>query len=252
LKPRHAPSTTRRPLRRRAKRTPEAHTLRAPALLQLLWLASPALPIGGFSYSEGLEAAVEAQAVTDADSAAAWLTDQLHLVFARSDLAVIARAQAAWQRQDTDSARALNDWVHATRESAELHQQSSQMGRSLAAWLADRDAGDPRVAALAAFAPAPTWPVAWALAAARAAAPPRETLLAAAFGWGENAVQAAVRAVPLGQGAGQRILARLAAEIPGAVDAALALATGERQAYAPRLAILSAQHEVQYSRLFRS
>ena len=190
--------------------------------------------------------------MTDADSAAQWLVDQLHLVFARSDLAVIARAQAAWRREDTESARALNGWVHATRESAELHQQTAQMGRSLAAWLADRDAGDPRGAALAAFAPAPTWPVAWALAAARAAAPPREALLAAAFGWAENAVQAAVRAVPLGQAAGQRILARLAGEIPAAADAALALAAGDRQAYAPRLAILSAQHEAQYSRLFRS
>jgi urease accessory protein len=252
LKRRRASSLAGRPTRWRLKHAHGATTLRGTALLQLLWLASPALPIGGFSYSEGLEAAVEAQAVTDADSAAAWLTDQLHLVLARSDLAVIARAHAAWQRHDAETARDLNDWVHATRETAELRLQATQMGRSLAAWLADRDADDPRVAALATFAPAPTWPVAWALAAARAGTPVREALLAAAFGWAENAMQAAVRAVPLGQGAGQRILARLATEIPAAADAALALAAGERQAYAPRFAILSAQHEVQYSRLFRS
>ena len=254
----HHPATVApRPRRRRLHRAAspertEAPALRAPALLQLLWLASPALPIGGYSYSEGLESAVDAGVVADAESAGAWLTDQLHLVFARSDLAVIARAQPAWQRHDLDTARTLNDWVQATRESAELRQQADQMGRSLAAWLADRAPDDPRMEALAAFPPAPTWPVAWALAASRAGAPPREALLAAAFGWAENLVQATVKAIPLGQGAGQRILARLAAEIPAAADAALALAPHERQAYAPRLAILSAQHEVQYSRLFRS
>jgi urease accessory protein len=252
LKSRRASTLARRPPRRRLKHARDATTLRAPALLQLLWLASPALPIGGFSYSEGLEAAVETQAVTDAHSAADWLADHLDLVLARSDLAVIARAHAAWQRDDSESARELNDWVHATRETAEMRLQASQMGRSLAAWLADRDADDPRVAALATFAPSPAWPVAWALAASRAGAPAREALLAAAFGWVENMVQAAVKTVPLGQSAGQRILARLAAEIPAATDGALALAAGQRQAYAPRLAILSAQHEVQYSRLFRS
>ena len=80
----------------------------------------------------------------------------------------------------------------------------------------------------------------------------REALLACAFGWAENMIQAAVKSVPLGQSAGQRILARLAAEIPAAIDHALALGDDERQAFAPMLAILSARHETQYSRLFRS
>jgi len=77
-------------------------------------------------------------------------------------------------------------------------------------------------------------------------------LLAFAFGWAENMVQAALKAVPLGQSAGQRILGRLSLEIPAAVDHAMQLADGERQAFTPMLAILSAQHETQYSRLFRS
>src|SRR5438445_10398467 len=92
--------------------------LPAASLLQLLWLASPALPIGGFSYSEGLEAAIEAGCASDEAAAGDWLLDQLHLALARSDLPVIARAFAAWQRHDVETARELNAWVHATRETA--------------------------------------------------------------------------------------------------------------------------------------
>ena len=106
--------------------------------------------------------------------------------------------------------------------------------------------------ALAAQAPSPTWPVAFALAAVQSGAPLREALLAFGFGWGENMVQAAVKSLPLGQSAGQRILGALAAEIPAAAEHAAGLTDSERQAYAPMLAILSSQHETQYSRLFRS
>ncbi|MFL6661452.1 MAG: urease accessory protein UreF [Rhizobacter sp.] len=223
----------------------------APALLQLIWLASPALPVGGFSYSEALEPAVEAGLVANEAQAAGWLADQLQLSLARSDIAVVCRALDAWQRGDVAAVTALNDWVVATRETHELAQQTQQMGRSLVEWLKNRPP-DARVATLAALAPAPTWPVAFALAAAQTGATPRDGLLAFAFGWAENMVQAALKAVPLGQSAGQRILARLADEIPDAVDHAMRLADDERQAYAPMLAILSSRHETQYSRLFRS
>jgi urease accessory protein len=94
--------------------------------------------------------------------------------------------------------------------------------------------------------------VAFALAATLAGADARHALLAFAFGWAENMVQAAMKAVPLGQAAAQRMLERLADAIPGAVDDALARGDDARQAFTPMLAILSAQHETQYSRLFRS
>ena len=239
-----------------------------------MWLASPALPVGGFSYSEALEAAVEAGLVQGEAAARAWLVDQLHLGQARSDIAVVAKAFKAWQRHDLDRLIELNAWVTTTRETSELRQQTEQMGRSMVEWLKNRtshesagqttepttasaaapaaELADPRVAQLKALAPAPTWPVAFALAAAQTGAPLREALLAFAFGWAENMVQAALKSVPLGQNAGQRILAVLASEIPGAVDRASALMDSERQAFTPMLAILSAQHEVQYSRLFRS
>ncbi|MET0349753.1 MAG: urease accessory UreF family protein [Rhizobacter sp.] len=225
--------------------------LPAPALLRLMWLASPALPVGGFSYSEGLEAAVEAGLVTDDPSASAWLIDQLHLALVRSDLAVAAKAFGAWRRGDLDTVAQLNDWVARTRETHEMRLQTEQMGRSLAVWLT-HEAADDRAAALTALAPAPTWPVAFALAAERTGAPVREAMVSFTFGWAENMVQAALKAVPLGQVAGQRVLSALVDAIPAAVDAAIALPAGERQAFTPMLAILSARHEVQYSRLFRS
>jgi urease accessory protein len=223
----------------------------AGTLLQLIWLASPALPVGGFSYSETLEAAVEAGRVRTEEQTAHWLSDQLALTLARSDLAVVARAFDAWQHNDAQSIAALNRWVLSTRESAELRQQTEQMGRSMLEWLKNRETAE-TVAPLAALAPAPSWPIAFAFAVSRSGAGPRDALLSFAFGWAENMAQAALKAVPLGQNAGQRVLARLAREIPAAVDHALGLADAERQAFAPMLAILSAQHESQYSRLFRS
>ena len=225
----------------------------AASLLRLMWLASPALPVGGFSYSEGLEAAVEAGLVTDEPQAADWLLHQLQLGLVRSDLALVARATAAWQAGDAAAVVTLNAWADQTRESAEMRQQSLQTGRSLLEWLRNGEQHeDPRLHTLAGLTPAPLWPVAFALATVLAGATPRDALLAFAWSWAENMAQAAMKTVPLGQSAAQRVLARLAADIPAAVDAAAALPDDARQAFMPMLAILSAQHETQYSRLFRS
>lgn len=223
-------------------------------LLHTLWLASPALPVGGFSYSEGLEAAIDAGLVTDEHSAAQWLVDQLHLGQARSDLPVFAQAFAAWQAHDLERIRALNDWVLTTRETQELRLQTEQMGRSLLEWARSLGAlgqGITDSLLQARLAP-PTYPVAMACAAAASGAPLPQSLTGFAFGWAENMVQAAIKSVPLGQGAGQRMLARLVGEIPAAVEHAIALPDEQRQAFTPMLAILSARHETQYSRLFRS
>ena len=235
---------------------PARPAVTASALLQLMWLASPALPVGGFSYSEGLEAAVDAGLVSNEAQTGQWLQDQLQLSLARSELAVLSKAFGAWRRGDLATIGELNAWVAATRESSEMRRQTEQMGRSLVAWLKNRsgmdERADERVAVLEALSPAPTWPVAFALAGAQTGAPLRESMLAFAFGWAENMVQAALKSVPLGQSAGQRVLAALVDQIPAAVDHATALMDSERQAFAPMLAILSAQHETQYSRLFRS
>jgi len=222
-------------------------------LLALMWLASPALPVGGFSYSEGLEAAVEAGLVADETQAGDWLLDQLQLSGVRCDLALVAQAHDAWSAADTARLAALNAWCDQSRETAEQRQQAQQTGRSLLEWLRNGEArDDARLQSLAALSPAPLWPVAFALATVLTGASQRDAMLAFAWGWAENMAQAAMKTVPLGQAAAQRLLSRLAAAIPAAVDAAAALPDDARLACAPMLAILSAQHETQYSRLFRS
>jgi urease accessory protein len=221
------------------------------SLLQIMWLASPALPIGGFSYSEGLEAAVESARVTTETKAVAWLLDQLELSLARGDLAVLAQAIPAWRGADASRIAALNAWVLQTRESSELRAQTEQMGRSLLEWLRNHTTATPTQIGLLAELQ-PTYPLAFALASSATGAPLRECLLAYAFGWAENMVQAAIKSVPLGQSAGQRILSALTTAIPAAIEHALLLSNDARQAFSPMLAILSARHEVQYSRLFRS
>lgn len=216
------------------------------ALLHLLWLASPTLPVGAFSYSEGLEAATEAGWVHDEASCAVWLLNHLELVQARAELQLLASAYRAAERADAATMRRLNAWVLATRETSEMLQQTQQMGRSLSAWLKGLQIDTPLLAPLQ----PPTWPVAYAVAGQLRGVPLPALLQAAAFGWAENLVMAAVRGVPLGQSAGQRLLAQLVDAIPAAVEQALQ--AEEPIAFAPMLGIASMQHETQYSRLFRS
>jgi len=222
-----------------------------PSLLQLIWLASPALPIGGFSYSEGLEAAIDKGFVHDEHSAGRWLVDQLHLTQSRGDMAVLAQMVVAWQAKDISRLATLSQWVHATRETAELRLQSEQMGRSMLEWLRNLNAIDADTIALC-NGWVPTYPLMFALALSRTGAPLDQCLQAYAFGWAENMVQAALKSVPLGQNSGQRILTQLAQEIASAVQHAMQTTDDTRQAFSPMLSILSAQHETQYSRLFRS
>jgi len=138
-----------------------------------------------------------------------------------------------------------------TRETFENRLQSAQMGHSLLEWLRNHTEVDLARVQTCQHLP-PTWPMVFALALTTRAVTVRDGLLTTAFAWAENMVQAAIKSVPLGQRSGQRILAALSADIPIAVDLALSLNDEQRQAFSPRLAILSARHETQYSRLFRS
>ena len=220
-------------------------------LIQLMWLASPALPIGGFSYSEGLEAAIDKGFVHDEDSACIWLLDQLHHSQARGDMAVIAQMVLAWQDNDHARLTELSQWVHATRETAELRLQTEQMGRSMLEWMMNLNLVKTEWIDLC-NSLVPTYPLTFALALSLTNAPLEQCLQTYAFGWAENMVQAALKSVPLGQNSGQRILLALSQNISQAVARALVTTDESRQVFSPMLAILSAQHETQYSRLFRS
>ena len=176
-----------------------------------------------------------------------------------TSLAITVAAQAieAWRADDKNRIAQLDAWVLQTRDTSELRQQSEQMGRSLVEWLKAVqpelvEGPAPATASTGSARTHYTYPVAFALAASATGANTRDSLPAFAFGWAENMVQAALKSVPLGQNSDQRVLGRLAREIPAAVDVALQMHDEDRQAFSPMLAILSARHETQYSRLVRS
>jgi len=222
------------------------------ALVRLLQLASPTLPIGAYSYSQGLEWCVEAGTIHDAASAQAWIGDLLVHVQSAGEAPVLWRLCASTARGDWDHFDRWHAWFRASRESAELLAETLQMGGSLARLLADldvldADAGD----ALTRIAPV-TLPAAYALAARALAVPTNDALTAYLWSWLENQVLAAMKTVPLGQVGGQKMLLALGAAIPAVVAGVEHIADDDVGSFAPGLAIASAQHEVQYSRLFRS
>lgn len=226
--------------------------MRIAELTALLHLASPALPIGAFSYSQGLEAAIEAQLVHDADSARDWIASGLANVLAHGELPFVAHQFERWRTHDAAALAAANAEFLASRESAELRRETEQMGWSLRQLCASLEWGDSaRRATLAALTPV-AQPTAFAFAALAHDAPADAALAAYAFSWVENQAAAALKAVPLGQLAGQRIIVALRPAIEAAVARALATPPDDLNTFAPQLGILSARHESQYSRLFRS
>jgi len=222
------------------------------SLARLLQLASPTLPVGAYSYSQGLESACEAGAVHDAASAERWIADALHFGVARMEAPVWCRLHAAWRAGDAREAARWNDWFIATRETAELRAETLQMGWSLRQLIAEL--GEFEAAARAPLdALADTsFPAAWTYAAAHWGIAPQDALLAYLWSWLENQVMAAVKAVPLGQTDGQRMLARLGRGLGEAAAAALAAEDAALANFTPGLAIACSRHETQYSRLFRS
>ncbi len=226
--------------------------MRIAELTALLHLASPALPIGAFSYSQGLEAAIEHGLIHDGDSARDWIASGLTNVLARGELPMLAHQIEHWRSHDEAALSAANDEYLASRESAELRRETEQMGWSLAQLCASLEWGDAaRRATLAAIKPV-AQPTAFAFAAFAHDAQPQAALAAYAFSWVENQAAAALKAVPLGQLAGQRIIVALREPIDAAVRRALDTSPDQINTFAPQLGILSARHESQYSRLFRS
>ena len=219
------------------------------ARLRLLQLASPALPIGGFTYSQGLEWAVEAGWVEDVAALNDWLVGLLDDGLARLDLPLLARLYDACEAGNPDAIARWGRHLYACRETRELRIEERNRARALLALL--RDLGITEAVewreSLAHCQAAP-----FALAAVRWGIAREDCLLGYAWGWLENQVAAAVKLVPLGQTAGQRVQLDLADRLAAAVRRAQSVDDDGIGAGAPALAIASARHETQYTRLFRS
>ncbi|WP_425348100.1 urease accessory protein UreF [Vreelandella aquamarina] len=218
------------------------------ALLGLMQLVSPALPIGAFAFSQGLESAFELGWVSDEASLAEWLEGVLEDGLTRCELPVIARLYDALNEGDSAAVAEWDAWLAATRETAELAAEESRLGASLARllgslsllpekeWLPDQ-AGYVTLFAYTAF----TRKVGR-----------RQALLGFGWAWLENQLAVACKALPLGHTAAQRLIERLRPALSRAVDEALTLDDSELGPALPGVALASALHETQYSRLFRS
>ncbi|HEX6735949.1 MAG TPA: urease accessory protein UreF [Azonexus sp.] len=222
-------------------------------LARLLQLSSPALPVGAYTYSQGLEWAIEAGVIADEASAGRWIGDLLRHAIGRYEAPLLAALMAAWQAGDDGEIARLNADFLASREAAELRAETAQMGYSLARLV--RELRDPALAGVErtlARLNETAFPTAWAGLAVAWQIETPAALTAYLWSWAENQVMAALKAVPLGQAAGQRLLAELGGLIPEVAATALHLPENAWSNFTPAFAIACARHETQYSRLFRS
>ncbi len=228
------------------------HVIDAMGLSRLLQLASPMLPVGAYSYSQGLEWAVEEGTVHDAASAEQWIGDVLQYSMCSFELPVLWRLCHAWQDEDNAGILHWNERMCAGREAAESQAETLQMGYSLCRLLESlEEGGNPHLVKVQAI-PAKSFPAVYACAVAIWQIPAIAAVHAYAWSWIENQVSAAMKTIPLGQVAGQRMLLSLGARLPVLVDRACSLLDAELSNFAPGFALAACQHETQYSRLFRT
>jgi urease accessory protein len=218
------------------------------ALLRLCHLVSPALPIGAYAYSQGLEYAVHAGWVSDEVAALQWLQGLSRHALGTLDLPILLRLHRGWAAADIAAVRSWSAHLIAARETAELRAEERHLGRALARVLVEMGISEARawLDADAAFA------ALFGLAAVHWHIRETESLSGYLWAWSENQVLAAIKLVPLGQSAGLRLLDRLTNSIPAIVAHALRVGDAEIGVGVVAPALASALHESQYSRLFRS
>lgn len=222
------------------------------ALSRLLQLASPLLPVGAYCYSQGLEWAIESGEVKDIASAQAWIGDSLQVYHARFELPVLYRLYQAWQSGDLEQVQEWDGFYQAGRDTAEGWAETRQMGYSLRRLLNELKEIPPALTAQLNRLESPAFPTMYAAIAQHWQIAPEQMLHGYAWGWLENQASAAMKAVPLGQVAGQTILLALGKQLPQVIQAAMQLPDDDMSNFNPLLSIAGCQHETQYSRLFRS
>jgi urease accessory protein len=222
------------------------------SLARLLRLASPVLPVGAFSYSQTLEWAVEAGTVKDFRTAQRWIGDALLLTMARSEGPVWLRLLQGWCDDDLPAILHWNDFFLASREGAELRAETLQMGRAMRTLIQRANEFPTTICERLDAIDEPAYPTAFTAAICAWRIAPRAALTAYLWSWAENQAVAAMKLVPLGQTDGQRLLAALMDDISATLDGIFARGNDDIGTLAHGFAIASAQHESQYSRLFRS
>ncbi len=225
-------------------------------LARLLQLSSPTLPVGGYTYSQGLERAVDIGWITDERSALQWIGDVLEHSIASYELPLLVQLHKAWRMTERDrrhhSVASWNADYLCSREAAELHAETVQMGYSLRKLLNEFDEVSEDTLHVLDALRTPAYPVVWSALASAWQLPVEHSVTAYAFAWLENQTMASLKTVPLGQAAGQRVMHALGQRLPAYVERAMTLPVSEWSNISPALAIMCSQHETQYSRLFRS
>ena len=217
--------------------------------VRLFQLISPTLPVGGFTYSQGLEWAVEEGWVHDKSSLLSWLEDMLQHSIATLELPVLIRLIKAAREADELAFNHWSRYLIASRETMELRKEERQRGAAFSRLLPNLGIDIP---ANLAHAAQNTQLAGFALAAQSWDIDTQSMCMGYTWSWLENTVMAGVKLVPLGQTHGQQILMALGAGIPQSIALAMQVNDHQVTSATPALAIASSRHETQYTRLFRS
>ncbi len=225
------------------------HHINDISLLRLMQLVSPCLPVGAYSYSQGLEYAVATGTVRDEATAQHWICGLMEHAVCRLDVPVLMRLHHAWYAADNEAVQYWSAFLHACRESAELQAEDRHLGAALSRLLVSLDMVDAKAWISHSHT---SFATAFSLAAVRWNIPVRTVAMGYAWAWLENQVAAALKLIALGQTAGQRILSHTIGQMPEWVEKGIASRDAEIGVFVPMSGIFSALHETQYSRLFRS
>ena len=217
--------------------------------MRLLQLVSPALPVGAYAYSQSLEYAVDAQWVSNEETTYDWMQGVLLNSLAKTDLPIMSRLHLAWGNEQHSDVIYWNDYLCALRETAELEAEDLQMGQALKRLLMDLDLDQAQK--LININPC-CYATAFSFACEKWSIRQDEALLAYTYAWSENQIAAAIKLVPLGQTAGQRLIERLMPVVEEAVKNSQSISDDVIGSSLPAMSLASSLHETQYSRLFRS
>lgn len=218
------------------------------ALTRLLQLVSPSLPIGGYTYSQGIEWAVEAGWVSNTDDLEQWVQGLMESNMANLELPLLLRMLDAWRRDDAETVDEWSKYLIASRETRELRQEESNRARAFYQVLLalEESAADHRSILLR------SQHACYSFACARWGIDDQQASNGLLWSWLENIVLSAVKIIPLGQTAGQHIIFRLSQLAPGIIRQARQVEDADIGASSMAQVIASARHENQYTRLFRS